>query len=268
MTDPASDPIILYQHSVRKPMGAYPLLQGVPTMKRLPLSILVAGLLTVAICLAAEPPKHLTAANNLVDHLRLQNTSYRQGNPQVTWQGECQSHTDCSGFLDALLMHSYRYTEDDFKRWFDSHQPSARRYHDAIVAQRGFQHIHQLAEVQPGDILAVKYYKRTDNTGHVMLVADPPHRSAPTPPVVTGTNQWEVPVIDSSRSGHGPTDTRHHRGPDGKDHDGLGRGVLRIYSDPQGHVVGFSWSSVSASKFVAPGDEHLVIGRLIPGFKP
>jgi hypothetical protein len=230
--------------------------------------VAIAGVCAAATCLAAEPPKHLTAAIDLLARLDLDNTSYRHGDPQVTWDGICQLHTDCSGFLDALLMHSYGYSRDDFKQWFDSHQPSARRYHDAIAGQRGFREIRHLAEVRPGDILAVKYLNHRESTGHVMLVADQPRRIAPMPPVVTDTEQWEVSVIDSSHSGHGPTDTRHHRGPNGKDHDGLGRGVFRIYAGPKGQVVGFSWSTARVSKFVAPDDEHLVIGRLIPGFKP
>jgi hypothetical protein len=237
-------------------------------MKRLFATILVAGLLTAATCLAAGPPKHLTAAAELASRLSLDNTSYRHGEPEVVWQGKCQSHADCSGFFDALLMHSYGYSRDDFKRWFDSHRPSARRYHDAIVAQRGFQRIERLADVEPGDILAVKYFKRSDNTGHVMLVSDRPHRIAAKKPVVAGTVQWAVPIIDSSSSGHGPADTRHHRGPDGKDHDGLGRGVLRVYGDSHGGVAGFAWSTAKASRFAGPNDEHLVIGRLVPGFKP
>jgi hypothetical protein len=85
---------------------------------------------------------------------------------------------------------------------------------------------------------------------------------------VADTEQWAVPIIDSSHSGHGPTDSRHHRGANNKDRDGLGRGVFRIYAGSQGQVVGFSWSTARVSKFVAPDDEHLVIGRLIPGFKP
>ncbi|MFT3880967.1 MAG: hypothetical protein QM703_15055 [Gemmatales bacterium] len=69
-------------------------------------------------------------------------------------------------------------------------------------------------------------------------------------------------MIDSSQSGHGNTDTRHHKGKDGKDHDGLGQGVLRLYTDKQGHVAGFSWSTLGASKFIEPAEEQVAIGRL------
>jgi hypothetical protein len=32
--------------------------------------------------------------------------------------------------------------------------------------------------------------------------------------------------------------------------------------------MGFSWSSMAKSAFKTPDDEHVVIGRLKPGFKP
>ncbi len=215
-----------------------------------------------------EPPRHLTDARNLVRNLELKHTSYAHAKADIQWTGVRESHADCSGFLDGLLMHSYGYDSDQFKKWFDSHHPSARRYHDAIVEEHGFTHITELRNVRPGDILAVKYLKRDDNTGHVMLVAGTPRRMQPKKPLVEGTFQWEVPIIDSSETGHGPSDTRHHKGAGGKDHQGLGEGVLRIYTDRQDKVVGFTWSALERSEFKGADDEHLVIGRLKPNFKP
>ena len=129
-------------------------------------------------------PKHLEDAKNLLKHLSLKHTSYRHGPSQIAWTGRRQSHADCSGFLDALLMHR------------------------------------------------------------------------------AGTTQWAVTVIDSSRSGHGFSDSRHAHGRGGKDHDGLGQGMVRLYADRYGRVVGFSWSTLRRWAFKGPGDEHLVIGRL------
>jgi hypothetical protein len=122
--------------------------------------------------------------------------------------------------------------------------------------------------IQPGDILAVKYPAGKANTGHVMLAASAPRRIAATEPIVSNTEQWELEVIDSSKSGHGRTDTRHGKGTDGKDHDGLGKGILRLYTGQDGTVSGFSWSKLRHSRFVGQAEEHLVIGRLIPGYKP
>lgn len=234
------------------------------------LALLIGSLLLPASTLAQAPttPRHLSEARKLVQHLDLKNTNYEHGTPKVVWEGVCESHTDCSGFIDALLTRSYGYDADAFKRWFDSRRPSARRYHDAIAEQRGFVEIKSVASLLPGDLLAIKYLVQKENTGHVMLVADAPRRITPKEPLVAGSEQWQVAVIDSSHTGHGSTDTRHKKGADGKDHDGLGQGVFRIYSNGRGEVIGFAWSTLNASKFQQPQEEHLVIGRLKPGFQP
>src|SRR5262245_59009779 len=120
---------------------------------------------------AATEPKHLATARAMVEQLDLSNTDYQLGGGTVRFSSPCISRTDCSGFADALLTYSYRYDADQFRKWFGSSRPSARRYHDAIEQQKGFRRIEHLQDVLPGDFLAVKYLKRKDNTGHVMLVA-------------------------------------------------------------------------------------------------
>jgi hypothetical protein len=233
----------------------------------------VAALATVAMAREAPaqavgPDRHVATAERLVEQLDLANTNYEHGQGSIAWSGTVASHTDCSGFIDQLLMHDDGFVADDFKRWFGSRRPTAERYHDAIVDGRGFTRLDGIAELRPGDLIAIKYLTRHDNTGHIMLVVDTPKRMSATPPYVEGTAQWSVAVIDSSESGHGTTDTRHKRGADGRDHDGLGRGVFRLYADARGQVAGFSWSTTKASRFVAPQDEHLVLGRLQQGFRP
>jgi hypothetical protein len=230
-----------------------------------------ACLLAVSVGVTAQearPDPHVATAVRLVEQLDLVNTDYAHGAGTITWTGTVASHTDCSGFIDHLLMHADGLTPDDFKRWFGRRRPTAERYHDAIVEGRGFTQLGSVAELRPGDLIAIKYLTRHDNTGHIMLVIEAPRRMNPTPPYVDNTQQWSVPVIDSSETGHGPTDTRHKRGEGGRDHDGLGRGVFRLYAGTQGQVAGFSWSTAKVSHFIAPEDEHLVLGRLIPGFRP
>jgi hypothetical protein len=188
--------------------------------------------------------------------------------PKVKFSAPVEAHADCSGFVDALLQYSYGYDEAQLKAWFGSKRPTAARYHDQIVNQNGFTTIPQIKDARIGDFLAVKYFNRKDNTGHIMLVSSVPRRIEARKPLVDGTEQWEVKVIDSSATGHGLTDTRHAKGTDGKDHPGLGEGMLRLYADRVGKVAGFSWSELGASKFIEPKDEELVIGRLKPMFKP
>ncbi len=92
-----------------------------------------------------------------------------------------------------------------------------------------------------------------------MLMAGAPRQRPASVPVVAGTVQWEVPVIDESESGHGTRDTRHLA--EGGFRDGLGAGVLRIYTDRTGKIVGHSWSVTRKSKFRSQEQRPLVIGR-------
>jgi len=218
-------------------------------------------------------PKHLEAARELVKNLKLEDSSYNHGDPVVSWKGDdgatkYELHTDCSGFIDALLMHSYGYDRKALKKWLGKNRPTADSYHDKIVDETGFAHIEKLADAKPGDLLALKFKVRTDNTGHMMLIAGPPKKVDATKPIIKDTDQWEVPVIDTSETGHGPDDTRHGKGKEGKDHDGVGEGVLRVYTHADGTIAGFTWSALSSSEFRSQKDWPLVLGRLKQGYKP
>jgi hypothetical protein len=215
---------------------------------------------------------HLDAARDLVARVSLDHTRYEHGQGTVDWGSTPSSYTDCSGLIDHLLMHSYGYTPADFTRWFGSRRPSAQRYFDAISEQTGFSRLERVQDLRPGDLISVKYLRRTDNTGHIMIVNAPAEHAAPrrttSRPAESQGESWLVPVIDSSESGHGPTDTRHKLGDGGHDHEGIGSGVLRLYADAQGHVTGFSWSNLNVSEFRSPDAEPVVLGRLVQGYKP
>ena len=212
--------------------------------------------------------RHVADAERLLEQLDLSNTNYEHGVGSITWTGTVASHTDCSGFIDQLLMHDDGYNPEQFKRWFGIRRPTAATYHDAIASAHGFTQVGTVPELQIGDVIAIKYFNRRDNTGHIMLVVGKPKRVNSSPPIVEGTTQWDIDIIDSSESGHGPTDTRHKHGADGKDHDGLGRGIFRVYTNGKGEIAGFTWSTLKISKFVSPDAEHLIMGRFVPGFAP
>ncbi len=233
-------------------------------------TVFISLWLLATLCVQAQEavPKHLLAARSLVEQLDLNNTNYEHGQGNIVWTVTPESHTDCSGLIDHLLMHCYGYDRETFKRWLDSRRPTAARYHDAIIEQKGFTQLQSVKDLRPGDLIAIKYLTRTDNTGHIMLVAETPERITAKKPLIENTEQWTVTVIDSSQSGHGPTDTRHKKGADGKDHDGLGQGVFRLYTTKQGKVAGFAWSTLGVSEFKAPEDEHLVLGRLLSYYRP
>jgi hypothetical protein len=241
------------------------------TIMRILASFVIALLLTVASAQTGAGD-HLAAARDLVSRVDLDHTHYEHGQGTVTWSGPPSSYTDCSGFVDHLLMHAYGYSADDFKRWFGSRRPSAKRYYEAVVEQTGFTRLACVTDLRPGDFIVITYLKRTDNTGHIMLVDRVPERETTRRETTRfgdpHGDAWLVRVIDSSESGHGPMDSRHKRGLNGRDHDGLGQGVLKLYADPQGHITGFSWSALSSSRFIGPDEEPVAFGRLVPGYKP
>jgi hypothetical protein len=224
-------------------------------------------------------PVHLRDAEQLLEKMDSSNTSYKhwlKDDPlppwmagQVIWESPgFACHTDCSGLVNNLFMHGYGYTPEAFQRWFGRKWPKADRYFDAFQSSKGFLLLLHVGDLQPGDLIALKYLKKTDNTGHLMIVEEAPKRFEGGPPFVAGTDQWLVTVIDSSNGPHGGTDSRSKRGLGGKDLDGLGRGVFRLYSDKSGNVAGYSWSARENSRFVGPDLAPVAFGRLIPDFQP
>jgi hypothetical protein len=205
-------------------------------------------------------------AQMLVSGLRPENTSYQHKQGFIKWKGEngvteYESRTDCSGFLNFLLERSYALTPDDFEKWLGKRRPLAVEYFEAISQQQNFRRIQNIKDVRPDDIIAVRYPPGTnENTGHIMLVAEAPVHRKSTKPEVDGTDQWEVSIIDSSESGHGKTDTRHK--PDATFWQGVGQGVLRLYTKPSGEIVGYTWSTLSGLEHFYSTYRQLFIGRL------
>ena len=219
----------------------------------------------------AEPQTPLGWAQLLIQHLDLDNTAYRHKNTTVTWAGvrgatEYTSFADCSGFLNALLRQAFSLTSDDFDAWLQTRRPLAKHYFDAVHAKNKFSPVPRIGELQPDDIIAIRYPNGVpgDNTGHVLLVVERPTPHAISRPRIADTTQWLVHVADSSRSGHGTRDTRHLS--TGGFHAGAGAGFLRLYANADDKIVGFAWSSAAGSAFYDNTTRPLVVGRLRPLF--
>ena len=213
-------------------------------------------------------PRHLQQAQHLVVDLRgAEENVYGGGKRHINWEpGHYAARTVCSSFMTLLLQHAYGWHNEDFKLWLASTNPEADAYHDAIVEGHGFQRVVQITALHPGDILAVKYTDHhvssngVEDTGHVMLVNEAPQLIAGAKPVIPGTHQYTVAVIDSSASGHGPTDTRYQpgRGLIG----GIGQGVIRLYADDAGNIAGYTWSDTLKSPYYSGPARDIVAGRL------
>lgn len=227
----------------------------------------------VAVCCltaaaAAAASEHVVWAETLVDNIVPASNEYVSDPTYLSWAGvngalSYENRSQCASFLTALLKQAYGWTNSYFSQWFGSISPTAAGYHEAIEAGNGFSLVTNVHDVQPGDILAVKYLEPgAAVTGHVMIADDFARVRAGTKPIVSGTLQYELAVIDSSSSGHGSlTDTRMLSS--GTWDAGLGRGILRLYVDANDAVVGYSWSIEKVSVYYGPGSlRHLQIGRL------
>ncbi len=214
---------------------------------------------------AADAPGHLEWARRLVAGVTPETNLYASRPTVVSWSGvngasETRNRSVCSALVAHLFMQAYGYRAADFASWLDGRFPRAAGFHDAIVAGHGFDRITRIADIRPGDVLAIKYPPGNKPTGHVLLAASRPTPRHATEPVVAGTEQYEIEVIDSSHTGHGPTDTRHYA--KGKFHSGVGEGLFRLYGGPDGKIAGYSWSVTKASEVYRPDERDLVIGRL------
>ncbi len=240
-------------------------------MKRsLALFLSTFGLLSsLAVARTADPvPDHLTEATRLVDVLKPEQTEYRHRPSVMHWPDEkegSECRTDCSGFVDLLLRHTYPWAT---KEWLETtigkKRPLAGDYYDAIQGHHGFDPVENVADVAPGDFIVMKYPVDSDNTGHIMLVSAKPTPRRAVGPLQDGTKQYDVAVIDETSVPHGKTDSRYE-GP-GVKNGGLGRGTFRLYTDMDGKFAGYAWSATATNKFYGPDTRPMIVGRLqIPG---
>jgi hypothetical protein len=227
---------------------------------------IVASVLSVSVAYA-DVPAHVAWADDLVAHITPDKNEYASSPTYVYWAGvngktTYENRTQCSSFLTRLLKQAYGWSDSDFTQWFGSTSPTAELYHDAIQAQNGFAVVSNINDIQEGDVLAVKYLEEDATvTGHVMIADGVAVAYAANEPLVSDTVQYELKIIDSSKSGHGSSDTRLMS--DGSWDTGVGSGKLRLYADNNGTVVGYSWSTVKASTYYSlRSTRHLVIGRL------
>jgi hypothetical protein len=257
-------------------------MSGGDAMAAMRLAVATLALLHgVAVHGQADPvPKHLTLARELVENIKPEDNRYRLGGFAVTFPGDVFSskysvNADCSGFVLALFDRAgYRtqsrmsYLDGGYKR----RRPASEDFVHSIEHGAGFQRILDVREARAGDVLAHAMTDAADKlqagtTGHVLLINSVPRPIEPLAPVVEGTQQYEVSVIDTNEEWTGPDDTRLSD-PANKV-KGAGRGTLRLYADAEGQLVGFARTFKGTKRFFSysarfPSDTRLrkaAIGR-------
>lgn len=226
---------------------------------------IVSSFLLVSTAKAADP-QHLFWATDIAKNVSPEYNAYDSNPSFIQWPdangvGIYENRTKCSSFITKILMQSYGWTSTDFHNWMSSTSPTSDKYYDAIKQQNGFVIIGNIDDIQPGDIVAIKYPSNSTVTGHMMMAKTAATLRTATLPIIEGTNQYALQIIDSSQTGHGSTDSRLNE--DGTYNPGAGIGILRLYTNSVGNVVGYTWSTYNNSQFYDQRTRPIVIGRLI-----
>lgn len=237
--------------------------------------LLLIGTNATAFAQDATPvPKHLELARELVATVKPENNKYVFRGPDgVRWKGdlftsENTANTMCTGFVGAVLERAKNPTikEIESKTYWKKYV-RMDSYYEAVQKGYGLQKIERLDAVKPGD-LYMFMCKINCNTsegpalGHVTIVDVKPTQKNPTPPLIDGTLQWLVTVIDSADGPHGKDDTRWR--PQGEPKaSGVGRGIFRVYTDLNGVPVGYT-SGPNGPKYQDAKDRPIAFGRPLP----
>ncbi|MFD5634859.1 LamG domain-containing protein [Streptomyces sp. NPDC127077] len=200
------------------------------------------------------------------------NNVYLVGSPSaVTWGTPDELPTwiaraRCSSFLTWVLKHTYSWATDDyFSQYFHDRIPEAADYRNAFTdgtAGPRFQRIRKVADLQPGDLIAVDYQSQVDgSTGHIVMVravkgvftgvAD-----------FAGETQYAVEVVDCTAEPHGVyaltnypkyPDTRMVSTEKADQLEGVGIGHMMFYaSNTTGEFSRYRWSVNTAKENARP----------------
>ena len=209
---------------------------------------------------STEIPRHLALARELVEHTRPEDNQYSAGGEFISFPGDWVSNkyavlADCSGLVLALFARARYSTESRMvflKASARRKRPTAEDFVLSIENERGFRRIRDVSKIEPGDVLAhalldPEEQRRLSSTGHVVLIDGYPRHVEPRRPILDGTEQLELTVIDSNLEWTGADDSR--LADPSRKIKGLGRGTIRIYADADGQLVGWARTFEKSKRF-------------------
>jgi hypothetical protein len=212
------------------------------------------------------------------------NNVYLVGSPStVTWGVPDDLTTwiaraRCSSFITWVLRHTYGWATDDyFLQYFQDRIPEAADYRQAFAggtAGPRFQQIRKVADLRPGDLVAVAYSGQVDgNTGHIVMVREVKGVFSGVGDF-TGETQYAVQVVDCTSDPHGVyglatyapyPDTRMGGSADSDDFEGVGIGHMMFYAaDATGEFSRYRWSvNTSSAKTYTVAQRPIAAARIV-----
>jgi hypothetical protein len=221
----------------------------------------------------ANPPLHITMANELVDGILNQasNKVYNDasGNQTNRYGGAVGTYsitfatpavpnsiysnfTRCAPFLTQLLKAAYNWTPPQSM----GNSPDPKKYYNAITKNlNGFAVRSDFSDWEVGDILVSPYFDPgANNIGHVMLMLDAAEISSDP---ATKTKEYLVQVLDSSGDLHTQdTRTLHAKLNQG----GVGRGIIRVKTVDD-VITQWAWNATTA--YYSGADRPLALGWFV-----
>lgn len=225
--------------------------------------LLILLFLVPSVC--SGEPFHLKAAKEYVGilgygkHNKYGRPSYLTYH-QTLYRKLAGAQTQCSSFFTLLMRRAYFLDSEDIRNWVEDVSPNAATWHDAILYENHFIKREKIWDIEAGDVFAMRYSSGSSSSGHMGLVSIKPKPRYPTKPLINGTFQYSLRIIDSSRTGHGEHDTR--RDDKGVLWGGIGEGTMRIYTDDKSKVIGYTWSLSPHSRFYHVNERSLVFGEV------
>ena len=171
-----------------------------------------------------------------------------------------------AGFVIAVLSKAMGWQPSDVEAHWGVFCPASPTLYTAIGNGTYFTQITNVADVLEDDLFVINSTEVYG--GHTMMVYTPPVEVLhPVNPIVAGTTQWTMKVLDSTTTAHGCTDTRWNGYCYpfyGETIPGAGEGRVRIYSDTAtGALLGYTWSfTPSSTSYYSPETRPFRIGRL------
>lgn len=246
------------------------------------LCAVVCGVWMASVSAEESVPKHIQLGRDLVQNVKPENNEYSNENRLVRFPGDTFSsgytvHTDCTGFVEAMLKRAYGFSPAFSTKTLKG-RFSIIDYVDGIERNESFTRITQVDDLRIGDVVAWKFLKKVTSkrvNGHILQVNGMPKRLDTSRRA--GLVQWEVPIIDSSSSPKSPDDTRMVSRSDSEDEDatdegekagkpekrtGAGAGRIYLYSDEGGNLVAMSFGFHNSKIFKHGESLYYVMGRL------
>jgi hypothetical protein len=176
-----------------------------------------------------------------------------------------------AAFFSTSVKTAFGYTNTDLSNLWGSSSPASPIYYQKITTATYFTQIADIGSLAAGDAMVINSTADGYN-GHTMIITGAATQLVPAiNPIIANTNQWVVPIADSTTATHGCSPTYRDSRWSGSCGTGTftagpGTAFIRLYSDLSGGLLGYTWSVTSAglSNYYSPSTRPYAIGRLTP----